>query len=148
MGWPTRTTLVLRSPSPELEAWYFIYQLALSGTVSVSTKIPALISIRIAIQPMQKTTSWNIRAPQLAMTMILLDAEFSQTQENVHDLVSGDGGSKHAEIANCEDYDVQSFTEEMFAPSRSFNILLGVRLALILFHGLSWVYDHVAVSFV
>ncbi|KAJ6483145.1 hypothetical protein C8R45DRAFT_931775 [Mycena sanguinolenta] len=29
-------TFVLRSPSPELDAWYFIYQLALSGTVSVS----------------------------------------------------------------------------------------------------------------
>jgi hypothetical protein len=37
MGWPTRNTIVLRSPSLELQIWYLIYQLALSGTVSVST---------------------------------------------------------------------------------------------------------------
>ncbi|KAF7334881.1 hypothetical protein MSAN_02357600 [Mycena sanguinolenta] len=36
MGWPTRTTFVLQSLSPELDAWYFIYRLALSGTVSIS----------------------------------------------------------------------------------------------------------------
>ncbi|KAJ6462839.1 hypothetical protein C8R45DRAFT_523687 [Mycena sanguinolenta] len=77
-----------------------------------------------------------------------LDTEFLHTQKNVHDLVSGDGGSEHSWIPNCEDHDVESIKEEMFASSRSFNILLGVQLALILFLGLSWVYDHVAVSIV
>ncbi|KAJ6521697.1 hypothetical protein B0H19DRAFT_593250 [Mycena capillaripes] len=36
MGWPTRNTLALRSLSSELQVWYFVYQLALSGAVSIS----------------------------------------------------------------------------------------------------------------
>ncbi|KAJ7794051.1 hypothetical protein B0H14DRAFT_2622284 [Mycena olivaceomarginata] len=34
MGWPTRNTFALRSPSSELQIWYLIYQLALNGTTS------------------------------------------------------------------------------------------------------------------
>lgn len=51
MGWPTRTTIVLRSPSPELDVWYFIYQLALSGTVSVSTRDWAFPVLRALTPP-------------------------------------------------------------------------------------------------
>ena len=39
--------------------------------------------------------------PQL--TELDADTEFLHNQENVHDPVSGDGGSEHTEIANCKD---------------------------------------------
>ncbi|KAJ6462845.1 hypothetical protein C8R45DRAFT_1220383 [Mycena sanguinolenta] len=77
-----------------------------------------------------------------------VDAESSHNQETVHDRVSGDGGSEHTGMANCEDHNVESIEEELLAPSRSLNILMGIQFGLILSLGLSWVYNHVAVSVV
>ncbi|KAJ6462872.1 hypothetical protein C8R45DRAFT_1107946 [Mycena sanguinolenta] len=77
-----------------------------------------------------------------------VDAESSHNQKTVHDRVSGDGGSEHTGMANCEDHNVESIEEELLAPSRSLNILMGIQFGLILSLGLSWVYNHVAVSVV
>ncbi|KAJ6462832.1 hypothetical protein C8R45DRAFT_523594 [Mycena sanguinolenta] len=76
-----------------------------------------------------------------------VDTESSHNQKTVHDRVSGDGGSEHGGMANCEDPYAESIEEEMFAPSRSLNLLMSIQLALILFLGLSWGYDHVVILF-
>ncbi|KAJ6462883.1 hypothetical protein C8R45DRAFT_1177713 [Mycena sanguinolenta] len=78
------------------------------------------------------------------------DAESSHSQDTVHDPVNGDGGSEYTEISNCENHNASESTveedivaEEIFAPSRSFNLLTSIQLMSILFLMLSWVYDHV-----
>ncbi|KAJ6462841.1 hypothetical protein C8R45DRAFT_523751 [Mycena sanguinolenta] len=80
-----------------------------------------------------------------------VDAGSSHIQEIVQDPVSGDGVSENTEKTNCEGHDAGSIEEDMvveevFAPSRSLNILMSIQLGLMFFLGLSWVYDHVAVS--
>ncbi|KAJ6462941.1 hypothetical protein C8R45DRAFT_1108008 [Mycena sanguinolenta] len=74
-----------------------------------------------------------------------LDAESSHIEENVHDAADKTDGSEHREESNCANDDVESIE---FAPSRSWNLLMTIQIGSILFLGLSWVYDHVAVSFV
>ncbi|KAF7330676.1 hypothetical protein MSAN_02453000 [Mycena sanguinolenta] len=65
----------------------------------------------------------------------------------------GNCGPGHAEIANCKNHTSETSLEDMLAeevcsPSRSLNVLMGIQLVAILFLGLSWVYDHISVSFV
>ncbi|KAJ6462928.1 hypothetical protein C8R45DRAFT_1220424 [Mycena sanguinolenta] len=80
------------------------------------------------------------------LTDLHVDAELSHNPENVYNPVSGDDGPEHTEIANCEEQEVESIEEEMFAPSRSLNFLMSIQLGLIFSLGLSWLYDHVAIS--
>ncbi|KAF7340641.1 hypothetical protein MSAN_02136000 [Mycena sanguinolenta] len=79
------------------------------------------------------------------------EVECSHILETVHDTA----GSEDPESLNCEDHNASESTveddmgaEEMFVPSRSLNDLMGIQLLWILFLGLSWVYNHVPVSFV
>ncbi|KAF7340621.1 hypothetical protein MSAN_02133800 [Mycena sanguinolenta] len=76
--------------------------------------------------------------------------ESSKILETIHD----NTGSEDPELSNCEDHDASELTleedavsENMFAPSRSLNVMLGIQLTTILFLGLFWVFEHVSISF-
>ncbi|KAF7377081.1 hypothetical protein MSAN_00126700 [Mycena sanguinolenta] len=84
-----------------------------------------------------------------------IDAQVSHPQEDVHDPAGRSGGSEHKQKSNCEEHDASESTveedmvsEKIFAPSRSLNVLMGIQLTAILVLGLSWLFDHVAVSLV
>ncbi|KAJ6452819.1 hypothetical protein C8R45DRAFT_638685, partial [Mycena sanguinolenta] len=92
----------------------------------------------------------SVYPPTLTADDSAVDAESaSHSEEDVHDPAGGSCGSEHQEGLNCESHDVsESDVEEdmvaeeiMFAPSRSFNVLMSIQLMSILFLGLSWVYD-------
>ncbi|KAF7330666.1 hypothetical protein MSAN_02451900 [Mycena sanguinolenta] len=70
-----------------------------------------------------------------------VDAVTMPNEEEVHHPLSGYDGSEYREESNCGN-------QKMFAPPRSLNALMSIQLVSFLFLGLSWVYDHVSVSFV
>ncbi|KAF7366842.1 hypothetical protein MSAN_00942700 [Mycena sanguinolenta] len=83
------------------------------------------------------------------------NAESSRSEADVHHPAGGNCESEHAELSDYCNHDASESSveddrvvEEMFAPSRLLNVLTSIHLVLILFLGLSWVYDHVVVSFV
>ncbi|KAF7340651.1 hypothetical protein MSAN_02137100 [Mycena sanguinolenta] len=83
------------------------------------------------------------------------DFDFDTESSDNQDLVGGNWGSEHTEIARCKKHDTSEsaveenmVAEEIFVPSRSSNVLMIIQLVLILFLGLSWTYDHVAVFLV
>ncbi|KAF7377028.1 hypothetical protein MSAN_00120900 [Mycena sanguinolenta] len=78
------------------------------------------------------------------------EAESLHYEEDVHDPARENRVPEHTEIANCANHNASGSTlgedivvEEMFAPPRSLNILISIQLVLILFFGLSWVYDYI-----
>ncbi|KAF7377065.1 hypothetical protein MSAN_00124800 [Mycena sanguinolenta] len=74
--------------------------------------------------------------------------------ESFHHPFGGSCGSEQAEISNCPNNNASELTvkdsvaEEISVPSRSLKVLMSIQLVSILFLALSWVYDHVSVSFV
>ncbi|KAF7377011.1 hypothetical protein MSAN_00119100 [Mycena sanguinolenta] len=85
----------------------------------------------------------------------VITVESSHKQETVHDLAGKNCESEHPEWSNCTNHHVSESTmeevevvEEISTPSWSLNVLMSMQLAMILFLGFSWVYDHVSVSFV
>ncbi|KAF7340618.1 hypothetical protein MSAN_02133500 [Mycena sanguinolenta] len=88
-------------------------------------------------------------SPTSACDDFEVDAESLDNQETVN------WGPEHTEIVHCKKHDTSESTveedmvaEEIFVPSWSSNVLMIIQLVLIIFLGLSWLYDHVAVSFV
>ncbi|KAF7377022.1 hypothetical protein MSAN_00120300 [Mycena sanguinolenta] len=83
-----------------------------------------------------------------------VEAKSSHSEEDVHAPADKDCWSEHAELSNCENHDVSDSTvedivaAEIFMPSRSLNVVMSIQLVSILFLALSWVYNHVSVSFV
>ncbi|KAF7377046.1 hypothetical protein MSAN_00122700 [Mycena sanguinolenta] len=76
---------------------------------------------------------------------LAVDAEVMHHEEDVHDLGGEHCGSEHAEITNYANYNASGLTFEeeiVVRPSQSLKVLMSIQLALILFLGLSWVYDY------
>ncbi|KAF7340628.1 hypothetical protein MSAN_02134700 [Mycena sanguinolenta] len=140
------------------------------GTASWSrmTKISMLISIRIAIQPIQTTTSQNMGPPRLAMiparpmpsplypsidgksTDLDVEAESLHSEKDAHDAAGENCESDPTEILNCANHNASQLTleedmvaEEIFVPSPTFRIMLCIQLMLISFLALSGVHRHV-----
>ncbi|KAJ6462921.1 hypothetical protein C8R45DRAFT_911857 [Mycena sanguinolenta] len=75
-------------------------------------------------------------------------------EEDVRETAGPPSGPEHTSHSNCENHNTSEpieedmVAEEMFTPSGSMNVLMSIQIALILFLGLYWLYDHVPGSFV
>ncbi|KAF7377066.1 hypothetical protein MSAN_00124900 [Mycena sanguinolenta] len=103
-----------------------------------------------------------------------VDAGASHSEEDVHDSAGGGSGSEHTDIPDCEVHDASKsmsgalqaqasvsmsgapqaretikIQKDILEPTLSWPLrcLMATHLALILFLALSWVYDHISISF-